>query len=431
VQEPIWLIQRSMYQVTRLPNGLTVATAEMPHMASVSLGLWFAVGGRYEPAELNGISHFIEHMLFKGTRRRSARQISEAVEGLGGYLNAFTSEETTCLYARALHVHFEALLDVIMDMFLESRFDPADVEKERQVIKEELASYLDQPHQHAEELLNETVWPDQPLGRPLTGTPKTIDQLTRQQMLSYRGSNYVAAAALVAVAGCVRHAAVVRAARRCAARFPDGPPPCFAPADAGQTTPRVRLCTRDIAQTALILGIRTCSRHDPRRHALRVLNALLGESMSSRLFQALREDTGLAYSVHSSLTFFQDVGLLELEVGLDTDKLTRALRLIRRELDRLRCTAPSWRECRQAQDYLIGQLELSLESTENQMMWLAEHLLGYGRPVLAAEVKRSIAAVTPAQVRAVARDFFRPDRMNLVLVSPLKHTRGLLKLLAG
>src|SRR6185503_3916148 len=159
-----------MYNITRLPNGLTVATAEMPHMASVSLGLWVGVGGRYEPAEINGICHFIEHLLFKGTRKRSAKQISQDVEGIGGYLNAFTSEEMTCFYSKARHDRFHELLEVLMDMFLNSTFDRGEIEKERNVIKEELAMYLDQPQHHVQELLNETLWPGQPLGRSLTGT---------------------------------------------------------------------------------------------------------------------------------------------------------------------------------------------------------------------------------------------------------------------
>jgi len=162
-----------MYQVTRLQNGLTVATAEMPHMASVSLGLWVGVGGRFEPKELNGVSHFIEHMLFKGTRKRSAKEISQSVEGIGGYLNAFTSEENTCFYSKARHDKFDELLDVLMDMFHNSVFESHEIEKERGVIKEELAMYLDQPHQHVYELLNETLWPDHPLGRSLTGLGST------------------------------------------------------------------------------------------------------------------------------------------------------------------------------------------------------------------------------------------------------------------
>src|ERR1041384_2950047 len=180
-----------MYQVSHHRNGLTVVTAEMPHMASISLGIWVGVGGRYEPAKLSGVSHFIEHLLFKGTRHRSAKQISQDVEGIGGYLNAFTTEEITCFYSKARHDRFEELLEVLMDMFLNSTFDQVEIDKERNVIKEELAMYLDQPQHHVQELLNETLWPHQPLGRSLTGTPETIDALTRANLLEYRAENYV------------------------------------------------------------------------------------------------------------------------------------------------------------------------------------------------------------------------------------------------
>src|SRR5712672_961877 len=179
-----------MYQVTRLPSGLAVATTEMPHRASVSLGLWVGVGGRYEPAELNGASHFIEHLLFKGTPKRSAKEISQAVEGIGGYLNAFTGEESTCFYSKGRHECFDELLDVLADMFLNSKFDPVEIEKERAVIKEELAMYLDQPQHHVQELLNETLWPNHPLGRALTGTEETLDRLNREAMLRYKRENY-------------------------------------------------------------------------------------------------------------------------------------------------------------------------------------------------------------------------------------------------
>src|ERR1700691_4078549 len=171
-----------MYRISKVDNGLTVATAEMPHMASVSLGIWVGVGGRCEPEALSGIAHFIEHLLFKGTARRSAREISQAVEGIGGYLNAFTSEENTCFYAKARHDRFEELLDVLTDMFLHSKFDPAEITKEREVIKEELAMYMDQPQQYVQELLNATLSPDQPLGRSITGTEKTLDALAREQL---------------------------------------------------------------------------------------------------------------------------------------------------------------------------------------------------------------------------------------------------------
>src|ERR1019366_3689874 len=174
-----------MYRVTQLKNGLTVATAEMPHMMSVSLGVWVGMGSRYEPAQLNGVCHFIEHLLFKGTRKRSAREISQAIEGIGGYLNAFTSEEMTCFHARASHDRLDELLDVLLDMLLDSKFAPGDIAKEREVIKEEIAMCLDEPQHHVQELLNATLWPGQPLGRPITGTGQTLDAMTRGGLLAY------------------------------------------------------------------------------------------------------------------------------------------------------------------------------------------------------------------------------------------------------
>src|SRR5437879_1038968 len=222
-----------MHQITRLPSGLTVATLEMPHMASVSLGLWVGVGGRYEPAELNGVSHFIEHLLFKGTKRRSAREISQAVEGIGGYLNAFTGEESTCFYSKARRDRFDELLDVLSDMFLNSKFDPVEIQKERGVIKEELAMYLDQPQQ----LANQTSRPNQPLGRPLTGTEKTLDSMGRAELLNFQRTNYVAGATLIAAAGNLSHKRVVRAVARFARRLPAGKRPGFVPASNGQTRP--------------------------------------------------------------------------------------------------------------------------------------------------------------------------------------------------
>jgi predicted Zn-dependent peptidase len=414
-----------MYRVESLANGLTLATAPMPHMASVSVGLWVAVGGRHEPEPLNGVSHFIEHLLFKGTRRRSAEEISQAVEGMGGYLNAFTAEENTCFYAKARHDHFAVLLDVLTDMFLNATFAPAEIEKERGVIKEEVAMYLDQPAQHVQELLNATQWPGQALGRPLTGTEASVDALSRRDLLGYRRAHYHAANAVLAVAGQFDPAAVRAAVTRAARHFRAGRRSPFAPVACQQTAPRVCLFTKATEQTQLALGIRTCSRHDERRFALRLLNVVLGENMSSRLFQVIREDCGLAYSVYSSLSYFDDVGDLVISAGLETANLDKVLRLIVRELRRLAERPPTAAELRRARDYVIGQIDLRLEGTENQMMWLGENLLGYGRVMPPGEVKQRLLAVRAAEVRAAARDFFRPERLNLALVSPMKSARGL------
>jgi predicted Zn-dependent peptidase len=398
-------------------------------MKSVSLGIWIGVGARYESAEMNGVCHFIEHLLFKGTKRRSAREISQAVEGIGGYLNAFTSEEMTCFHARACHDRLEELLEVLLDMLLNSKFDPADIDKEREVIKEEIAMYLDQPQHQVQELLNSMLWPDQPLGRSITGTGKTLDGLTRPGLVAYLRTNYVSGSALIVGAGRLKHSHLLQAASRYARRFQTGPRPRFAPAQNQQQTPKIHLFTKKTEQTQLALGIRACSRHDDRRYALRLLNTILGENMSSRLFQVVREDRGLAYSIYSSPSFFEDTGDLVISAGLDTDNLSKTLRLIMQELRRFIKSPPSSAELRRARDYVLGQIDLSLESTDNQMNWAGEQLLGYGKILRPAEIKRRLQEITAGEIRRVAGDFFRSDRLNLALVSPLKEHRSLDKLL--
>ncbi len=418
-----------MYHITTLENGLAVATGAMPHMASVAVGLWVGVGGRHETAELCGVSHFIEHMMFKGTRRRSARRISQDVEGVGGDLNAYTSEENTCYFSKGCHDRFPELLDVMMDMFLNSQFDPGEIEKERSVIKDELAMYTDQPQHYVLELLNEVLWPNQPMGRSLTGTEKSLDAIQRPDLLAHVRRHYVAENSLVTVAGQIDHEEVVQIVKRYVKHLKQGPRSVFVPVSDAQDVPWVRLCTRPIEQTQLALGVRTCSRHDPNRYALRLLNTILGENMSSRLFQVVREDKAMAYSIGSSLGFFDDTGTMTISAGLDTDKIVPSLKLIIKEMRRLTERAISGGELNRARDYLIGQMDLGLESTTNQMMWIGEQLLGYGVILNPATIKDRIAKVTASQVRAAADRFFRPDRLCLSLVSPLKKDRGLVRLL--
>jgi predicted Zn-dependent peptidase len=420
-----------VYKVTRLDHGLTVVTAAMPHMASVALGLWVGVGGRHEPAAWNGISHFIEHMLFKGTRRRNAAQISQAVEGIGGYLNAFTDEEHTCFYARARADHLPDLLEVLLDMFADSQFPPREIAKERAVIKEEIAMYRDQPSEHVGDLLNALQFPDHPLGRPVIGTPRTLDTLHRRQFLDYLTSHYVTGATVVAAAGDVRHGDLVKRVRTATRGFRPGSRPSYEAAPRNGSGPGLKLEFKATEQANLSLGIRTCSRHDERRYALRLLNVLLGENMSSRLFQVVREQHGLTYNIHSATSFWGDCGDLVVSAGLDTDELEKTLRLVRRELRRLTEAAPGRAEFNRARDYLLGQHDLQLENTENHMMVLGEQWLGYGRLTPPAEVKARLAAVQPSQIHAVARDFLRPEHFSLALISPRKSDRGLARLLAN
>ena len=418
-----------MYQTTRLENGLTVASVEMPHMASVSLGIWVGVGGRHEPVDLCGVSHFIEHMLFKGTRKRSAKRISEDVEGVGGDINAYTSEENTCYFIKACHNRFHEMLDVLMDMFLHSKFEPVEIEKERSVIKEEVAMYMDQPQQYVQDLLNETIWPDHPLGRSVTGTDASVDKISREQILAFQKMHYVSENTIVAAAGHLTHLTLLQAISKYTKFFRKGNKAHFDPAPDLLRKPNIRLATRPIEQTQLALGIRVCSRHDEERYCLRLLNALIGENMSSRLFQVVREDHGLAYSIGSSNILFDDTGALTITAGLDTDKTHAALKLIMKELKRFTSELPSSREIRQARDYLIGQLELGLETTNNQMTWAGEQLLEYGKITDPELIKGRLFKIRPSEIRSFAQHYFRKEHLSLALVSPLKTTRGLEKLL--
>lgn len=418
------------HPITVLPNGLRVITTPMPEMESVTVGLWIGVGGRYEPARISGISHFIEHLLFKGTRHRSSRDVSQAVEGIGGYLNAFTGEENTCYYAKASHRHLDTLLDVLADMFRHPRFAGEDIAKERQVIKEELLMYHDQPDHYVHELLNQTLWPGHPLGRSLTGTPASLDRIQRPTLRDFKATHYVAGKTVLAVAGHCDHGDVLARARRLLPLPATRTPTRFAPARRRQHRPQLRFLRKPVEQTHLAIGIRGCSRHDPRRFTLKLLSVILGENMSSRLFQTIREQYGLAYSIQSATSYYADTGVFHVAAGLDTAHLTRALRLILRELGRLTRRAPSDEELQRAKDYAIGQMRLGLESTTNQMMWCGEHLLAYGRVLSADVIEQRLQAVTPAQIQCLARQLFRDRNLNVAIITASRDQDKIRRLLS-
>jgi predicted Zn-dependent peptidase len=420
---------RPTRRVTTFPSGLRVATAAMPHMESVSIGVWIGVGGRYEPKRISGISHFIEHLLFKGTRRRSAKKISQTVEGVGGYLNAFTCEETTCYYAKASHRHLDTLVDVLTDMYLHPLFAEQDIDKERQVIKEELLMYRDQPDHYVQELLLETVWPAHPLGRSLTGTAESLDRMERQTLLRFKQNKYVSANTVVAVAGRCTHDEIVERVERALPVTQNGAPPRFLPAEHRQLAPKLCFLSKNVEQSHLALALRGFSRKDPRRFALKLLSVIAGENMSSRLFQVIRERHGLAYSIQSSTTYFADTGAMTISAGLDTRRLEKALRIVLLELQKLAKRPPSTGELRRAKDYAVGQMRLGMESSTNQMMWIGEHLLAYGAIHTPEEIERKIEAVAAEQIQQVAAEIFRDNALNAAVITPSRDehaVRGLL-----
>lgn len=392
-------------------------------MESVSVGIWVGVGGRYETKRLAGISHFIEHLLFKGTPRRTARQISQEVEGIGGYLNAFTGEETTCYYAKASHRHLDKLLDVLADMYQHPKFAVADINKERGVIKEELLMYRDQPDHYVHELLTETLWPGHPLGRSLTGTTESLDGINRALLQDFKRQKYIAANTVVAIAGRCRHDDIMDRVEKVLELSHNGRAPRCEPARDAQRSSRLKFLSRSVEQTHLAIGIRAVSRQDPRRFAMKLLSVILGENMSSRLFQTIREQHGLAYSIQSSTTYFADTGALIISAGLDAKRLHKALRLVLRELKNASPRPPSAIELRRAKDYAIGQMRLGLESSSNQMMWLGEHLLAYGFIQSPDEIERKLEGVTADEIQEIAATLFSDKRLNAAVITPSKDER--------
>jgi len=409
------------YRLTRLPNGARIASIEMPHMRSVTAGLWVGIGGRHESQPECGISHFIEHLLFKGTKNRSARQITADVEGLGGYINAFTTEDHTCYYARAASRHLPSLCDVLCDMFLHSEFAPQEIERERDVIREEILSYRDHPEQHASDLLTETMWPSHPLGRPLTGTLESISRFQRPELRSFVRKHYNASNVVATIAGPVVHEEVVELLAPALKRLPSGAKPRFSRVRGGsRNSVSVKAFPQETEQMHLAMGFHAFGRRDDRRFALRLLSVMLGENMSSRLFQTLREQHGYCYSVQTNIVTLDDTGAIHICAGLDPTKLRKALIMILKELERICRVRPSGVELRKARDYAIGQTSMGLESTTNQIMWMGESLLGYGKILDPTDLEKKVLEVTPEDIQAVACHCLHRGRLGVAVVGPVK-----------
>ena len=405
-------------QVTVLKNGATVASSANPDAESVSVGIWVGVGGRHEKPRLGGASHFLEHMLFKGTPTRSALAISQAIEGRGGYLNAFTQEESTCYYARLPYEYLPQAFDVLSDMYLNAAIKEDDFNRERDVILEEIKMYQDLPQHVVQEKLQEVMFTGHALGRPLAGDAATLGQMSRETLLKYKARAYAPGETVFAFAGRLEHAACVACVEQAVGGARKSRGLDFKRVDGTVPQERLSLVKKEIAQAHAVVGFRIFGRHDDRRYALRVLNGLLGENMSSRLFQSVRERHGLCYSIQSSYQLFEEAGLYTISGGFDSQRALAALKLTAREIRRVLDKKVGPAELKRTKDYLLGTFRLGLEGTGNQMMFIGESLLNYGRVVHPEETIAGIQAVTADDVQRVAADVFEPSRMTLSVVVP-------------
>lgn len=412
--------QSSPYHGFELPSGTRVRVAEMPWMESVSAGVWAGVGGRHDPARLSGLAHFAEHMVFQGTKRRTARRLNTEVESVGGSMDAYTSEDHTAFFVRGPAEHFPRFADVLFDLYQHSIFNPDTVKKEREVIAEEIAMYREQPNQHVEDLLCRTVWPRHPLGLPIAGDEKSLERIEAESLKEHARKYFGAANSVISIAGRVE----VKQVRELLGKvLPEGlakdsRPPSRPFKLKAARRPSVVSETRDLDQVQLALAFHAPGRKSRALPALRLLNVILGENTSSRLWSELREKRGLCYDSGSDITSLEETGLLHIYAGVDPDKLERVFAIIFKTLKSLAEKAVSPAALKAAVEYSIGSSRMAMESVSHRMTIMAESELFYGHAVDVEGMHARLRGVTPEQVRKVAAEILRPGRLTVALVGP-------------
>ncbi len=404
---------------TVLSNGLTVLTERMPHLRSVSMGAWVGSGSRDENPEVNGISHFVEHMVFKGTTTRSAQQIAREVDTIGGNLDAFTSKENICFNIKVLDQNVAPALDVLADLVLHPTFTPEEMAREQGVILEEIKMDEDNPDYLVHELWTQNFWKNDPLGRPILGTARTVSSFRQQTLFDYYAGRFTAENIVFSAAGNLAHDEFVAAVERkfsTLGRATEAAPRLPAP----QATPHITLKRKKaLEQVQLCLGVPAPAVNDANRYVVFLLNTILGGGMSSRLFQTIREDRGLAYSIYSEMNPFRDTGALCIYAGTAVDKTRQVLDLTLRELRRLKEETAGEAELKRAKDQLKSNMVIGLESSGSRMANLARQQMYFGRFFGVNEMMREIDAVTPDDVQAMARRLFQPESIALTLLGNL------------
>jgi predicted Zn-dependent peptidase len=402
---------------TVLANGITILTKQMPHVRSVSMGVWVNVGARDESSEENGLSHLIEHMIFKGTRKRTAYQIAKEFDAIGGQTNAFTAMESTCYHARVLETHLDTMIDILTDIFLNSVFEAGEVERERPVILQEIGMVEDNPEEYVHILSGKNYWGDNPLGRSILGSPENILRFDAEAVRDFFYRCYKPDRILIAAAGQVNHQAFVD---RIAPAFESIKPGSgFPPRSTPDGSRHVDVCHRKLEQVHICLSAPGLATIDPFRFAFSLMNSILGGNMSSRLFQEIREKRGLAYSVYSYLISYEDTGMFGIYAGVEPSRAVEVTALIAEIIRELKTSPVLPGELQDAKEFTKGNMLLASESTDNQMVRLAQGEINFERYVPLEEVVSHIEAVTAETIQSLAEKLFRDDKMVLTVLGPL------------
>lgn len=409
----------SRYNKTIFPHGLRVVSEEIPHVRSISVGIWIDVGSRDEEEWSNGISHFIEHMLFKGTERRSVREIARSVESVGGYLNAFTSKEHTCYYARVLDEYTDLALDVLSDIVLHPVFPDRELEKERGVIIEELKNAEDDPDDLIHDYFDRRLFGSHPLGFPVIGTERNLKTLKRSDLINYRQRHYLPSRMVVAACGHLKHESIIELVEKYFAPRLSAPPPSPLKRSRPRLQKPLRVeYERPIQQSHVCLGTVAFSIRSKYRYPLLILNTLLGDGMSSRLFQNIREKYGFAYNVYSYANLLSDTGLFGAYIGTDQRHIERSIELIWNELKRIREKPVPQAELNRTKAQLKGSMMLSLESIPSRMMRLGNSELYFNEVTSLDSIINQIDKVTQDDIQTVAKELFVEEALSTVIFRP-------------
>ncbi|MGB2599404.1 MAG: pitrilysin family protein [Candidatus Omnitrophota bacterium] len=408
-----------MYKKKQLKNGLRMVVSPMAEMSSVTLGVWIGIGGRYEKANLSGMSHLVEHMLFKGTYSRSATDLKRAIEGIGGAFNGFTSDEVTCYMVKVPSKHLELGMDILTDMVFNAKFDEGELAKERFVICEEIKMYRDQPAEYVMDLLARTMWPDNPLGRPLTGSAATVKSFKRAEMLAFKEKSYQPGNISVIAAGKV---APDKVFRYMSEKFADRKKKKnleFKTPSVRQRSSRTKFFNSPTKQAHIALGFPAVTKNMSDRFALKLMNVILGGNMSSRLFEELREKYGLCYDIASSYKRHSDIGELVIHSGVDSGKASKSIIAVLDELKKLRDMGVTREELDRGREYAKGQFLLAMEGTATRMLWLGDRLMVHHRIPEVKEILKRLDEVKTSDVKRVCEKIFRPSLASLAVIGNL------------
>ncbi|WP_206809832.1 M16 family metallopeptidase [Paradesulfitobacterium ferrireducens] len=408
-----------MYQKTVLPNGVRIITEEIEHVRSVAVGLWVGAGSRDEKEGFEGISHFIEHMFFKGTQKRTARELAESLEAVGGQLNAFTTKEYTCYYAKVLDEDFELAIDVLSDMFFSSLFVEKEIEKEKKVVIEEIKMYEDSPDELIHDLFSEFVWNDHPLGKPILGTEESIRALNRDKIMDYLSHHYSPDNLVIAVAGKIKHQDVIDLLSKSYGEFKRGGRRILEGTPTGHTVKRA--VSKETEQMHVILGVPGLGQNDEDIYPMHVINNILGGGLSSRLFQEIREQRGLAYSVYSYHSTYVDTGLFAIYAGTSPNNTHEVVECILSEIQELKKNGITAHELERTKAQIKGSLYLGLESVSSRMSRLGKTELTYNRVLTPEEVVEKLTKVTLEDVARVINRLWEKDRISLLTLGPTGH----------